>query len=331
MLADFIGATTAETTVGVTTTTVSEETVDLPAALEVVNQEVQETASIFSDIFSPILEDIPSILFAIVFGIVGVILVRWIVRILTRALDRSKLDGIMSGFIRSVVRITLYVLLCIVVLSLVGVPMTSIVAVIASVCVTIGLALQDSLTNVAGGFILLFAKPIKEGDTVEVNGITGKVEGVSILYTRIVTPDNKLVYIPNGAVSEEKIINYTAKALRRVDLQFGIAYESDIDKAREVLLAVVHAMPEALDEPEPAVLVSAHDESSVTMTLRVWAKNENYWALYYGLLENVKKAFDEKGISIPYPQMDVHLSETSAAPQKKSTESRENYDNSSQN
>ncbi len=296
------------------TTTIDEDST-LPAALEVVSEELDETGSILSQIFSPIYNNIPRILFTLVIFVVGVILVRQIMRVLIRALNRSKMDGIMASFIRSIVHIALYVLLVIIALSLLGVSMTSIVAVIASVGVTIGLALQDSLSNLAGGFIILFSKPIKEGDTVEVNGTLGQVEGISILYTRMVTPENIEVHIPNGVVAGEKIINYTAKETRRVDLKFGIAYDNDIDKARRVLLETVQKQPESLPEPEPVVLVSAHDESAVTLTLRVWTKNKNYWTLYYALLEAVKKAFDANDISIPYPQMDVHVTDS---PLKKS-------------
>lgn len=187
--------------------------------------------------------------------------------------------------------------------------MDSIVAVIASAGVAVGLALKDSLSNLAGGFIILFSKPLKEGDTIEADGVTGKVEAITILYTRIVTADNKTVFIPNGVVASGKIINYTDKDTRRVDLNFGISYEDDIDAARKVLLEQVQAAPEALAEPEAKVVVFSHDDSAVVLQLQVWTKSENYWQLHYRLLEDVKKAFDSHGISIPYPQMDVHMPE----------------------
>lgn len=164
-------------------------------------------------------------------------------RILKRAFNRSNMDGIMSSFIRSVAKIVLYVLLIVIALSILDVPMDSIVAVIASAGVAVGLALKDSLSNLAGGFIILFSKPLKEGDTIEADGVTGKVEAITILYTRIVTADNKTVFIPNGVVASGKIINYTDKDTRRVDLNFGISYEDDIDAARKVLLEQVQAAP----------------------------------------------------------------------------------------
>lgn len=275
--------------------------------VETVSQEVEQTTNILAKIFQPLLDKLPSLIFAVLFLMIGLFLVKQVMRILRRAFDRSNMDGIMASFIRSIIKIVLYMLLIVIALSILDVPMDSIVAVIASAGVAIGLALKDSLSNLAGGFIILFSKPMKEGDTIEVDGMIGKVEAISILYTRLVTPDNKAVYIPNGVVASDKIINYTSKELRRVDLFFGISYEDDIDAARVVLLEQVKNAPEALSDPAPEVFVSSHDESAVTLRLQVWTKSENYWPLYYRLMESVKKAFDQKGISIPYPQVDVHV------------------------
>ncbi len=264
-------------------------TTDLvPSVQDVVDtmgEEVKQTSSILSKIFQPILDKLPSLIFAVLFLLIGMFLVKQIMRILKRAFNRS---------------------------NILDVPMDSIVAVIASAGVAIGLALKDSLSNLAGGFIILFSKPLKEGDTIEADGVMGKVEAITILYTRIVTVDNKTVFIPNGVVASGKIINYTDKETRRVDLNFGISYEDDIDAARAVLLDEVKAAPESLDAPAPKVVVLSHDESAVTLQLQVWTKSEDYWPLHYRLLESVKKAFDAKGISIPYPQMDVHLPENTS-------------------
>lgn len=222
-------------------------TTDLvPSVQDVVDtmgEEVKQTSSILSKIFQPILDKLPSLIFAVLFLLIGMFLIKQIMRILKRAFNRSNMDGIMSSFIRSVAKIILYVLLIVIALSILDVPMDSIVAVIASAGVAIGLALKDSLSNLAGGFIILFSKPLKEGDTIEADGVMGKVEAITILYTRIVTVDNKTVFIPNGVVASGKIINYTDKETRRVDLNFGISYEDDIDAARAVLLDEVKAAP----------------------------------------------------------------------------------------
>ncbi|WP_294401427.1 mechanosensitive ion channel family protein [uncultured Ruminococcus sp.] len=278
--------------------------------VDTVSDEVQQTTHVLSSIFQPMINKLPSLVFALIFLLFGLFVIRQIMRILKRASKHSNMDGIMASFLRSIIKIVLYMLLIVITLSILDVPMDSIVAVIASAGVAVGLALKDSLSNLAGGFIILFSKPLKEGDTVEVDGVTGKVESISILYTRMVTPDNITVYIPNGVVSGGKIINYTQKEIRRVDLFFGIAYENDIDQARKILMDVVKKAPEALEQPAPEVFVSSHDDSAVTLRLQVWGKNDQYWPLHYRLLEDVKKAFDENGISIPYPQMDVHLGET---------------------
>lgn len=277
--------------------------------VDTVSQEVEQTTSILSKLFQPFLDKLPELIFAVVFLAIGYFLVKQVMRFLRRAFERSNMDGIMASFVRSIVKIILYLLLIVIALSILDVPMDSIVAVIASAGVAVGLALKDSLSNLAGGFIILFSKPMKEGDTVEVDGVIGKIEAITILYTRIVTPDNKTVFIPNGVVSGNKIINYTDKELRRVDLLFGIGYENDIDMARAALMDVVRAVPEALNDPAPEVFVGSHDESAVTLRLQVWTKSENYWPLYYRLLEDVKKTFDRREISIPYPQVDVHIPE----------------------
>ncbi len=278
--------------------------------VDTVSDEVQQTTHVLSSIFQPMINKLPSLVFALIFLLFGLFVIRQIMRILKRASKHSNMDSIMASFLRSIIKIVLYMLLIVITLSILDVPMDSIVAVIASAGVAVGLALKDSLSNLAGGFIILFSKPLKEGDTVEVDGVTGKVESISILYTRMVTPDNITVYIPNGVVSGGKIINYTQKEIRRVDLFFGIAYENDIDQARKILMDVVKKAPEALEQPAPEVFVSSHDDNAVTLRLQVWGKNDQYWPLHYRLLEDVKKAFDENGISIPYPQMDVHLGET---------------------
>ncbi|MCD7958041.1 MAG: mechanosensitive ion channel family protein [Ruminococcus sp.] len=306
-------------------TTSVEENVDVATGVqnvvETVSSEVEQTTTILSSIFQSIVSVLPSILFALAFFLVGMFFIKQLMRIVRRTLDKSNMDGIMASFICSIIKIALYVLLSVIVLSLLDVPMDSIVAVIASMGVAISLALKDSLSNLAGGFIVLFSKPLKEGDTIEVNGTVGKVESISILYTRMVTADNTTVYIPNGVISSEKIINYTTKDIRRVDLSFGIAYENDIDKAREIILDEIKSTPEAFLDPEPKVYVAAYEDSAITLQMQVWTKSENYWPIHYRLLETVKKAFDRNDISIPYPQVDIHVAPETAEIVKKNDKS----------
>ena len=281
----------------------SADTQDIAA---MVAEEVEEATSFFQNLVSPVKSAIPTVILAIICALIGFVFVKILMRIINHALKRTEIDGIAVGFLRSVIKIILYVLLAVILLSILHVPMDSIVAVIVSSSMAVALALKDSLANVAGGFILLFAKPVKAGDVIEVDGSKGKVESVGILYTKIVTLDNVAVFIPNGKVSSAKIINYTQKELRRVDLRFTIAYESDIDQARKVLLKSTESFGQILSEPQPTVHVSAHQDSAIELLLCVWVNTEDYWSAYYCLLEQVKKDFDAAGISIPYPQIDVH-------------------------
>jgi small conductance mechanosensitive channel len=270
-------------------------------------EEVEHASSVLSAIFTPIRDALPSMVIAIIIAIIGYALIKYLLRLVTHGLSRSSMDNIAAGFVRSVVRIILYVVLAVIVLSILNVPMDSIVAVIASAGVAVGLALKDSLSNLAGGFILLFSKPVKQGDTVQIDDVIGKVELIDILYTKIVTPDNTVAFIPNGKVTTAKIINYTEKENRRVDLALGIAYESDLDLARETLLSVVKQHSLVLQEPEAEVLVNNHGTDAVELLLRVWCKSADYWTVYYDLMEQTKQALDQNHVEIPYHKVEVHL------------------------
>lgn len=273
---------------------------------EAVSEEFSNAATVFDRIFEPIKAAIPTFIFAAVCGVIGFTLIKILMRIINHTLNRSSLDGIATGFLKSVIKIVLYVLLIVILLSLLHVPMDSIVAVIVSGSMAVALALKDSLANVAGGFILSFAKPVKAGDVVEIDGSKGKVESVDMLYTKIVTYDNVTVYIPNGKVSAQKIINYTDKEKRRVDIAFNISYDDDTDLARKLMTETALNTEKVLKDPEPVAVISSHEDSSIEITLRVWAETDDYWDVYHTILDRVKKQFDANGISIPYPQIDVH-------------------------
>ncbi len=274
---------------------------------DVMAEEISNATSILSNISEPVKSAVPTFIIAVIFAIIGFLAIKLLMRIIGHALNRSDMDGIASGFLKSVIKIILYVLLAVIILSIIHVPMDSIVAIIVSSSMAVALALKDSLANVAGGFIISFAKPIKAGDIVEIEGSKGKVESVGMLYTKIVTKDNVSVYIPNGKVSSDKIINYTDKEKRRVDIEFCISYDDDIDLAKKTLNSTALSIEEVLKEPAPEVDVTAQADSSIELTLRVWVDTDNYWKVYYTLIENVKKEFDNKGISIPYPQIDLHM------------------------
>lgn len=279
--------------------------VDTEALEEIVAEEMEEASTVFDNLLSPIRDAVPTVVLAVICAVIGFIFIKILLRIIGHALKRSDMDGIAAGFLRSVIKIVLYVILAVVLLSLLHVPMDSVVAVIVSSSMAVALALKDSLANVAGGFILSFAKPIKEGDVIEIDGSKGRVESVGILYTKIVTADNVTVFVPNGVASSSKIINYTDKDRRRIDLKFTIAYENDIDAARAVILETAGLFSEILNDPAPEVKVSAHQDSAVELTLMVWVNTDDYWNVYHILLEKVKKEFDKAEISIPYPQLEI--------------------------
>jgi len=188
-----------------------------------------------------------------------------------------------------------------------GIETTSFIAVLGAACLAIGLALQGSLANFAGGVLILIFRPYKVGDFVEAAGQSGIVKSIEIFSTVLTTGDNKTIILPNGSISNSAVINYSTQETRRVDLVFGIGYDDDIRKAKDLLGALINADKRILKDPEPMVVVSNLGDSSVDITTRSWVNAADYWGVYFDLVENVKLAFDEEGISIPYPQTDVHL------------------------
>lgn len=250
---------------------------------------------------------LPVLALSLVVFLAAMLVVKILIAVLGKALDRSKIDKTAHVFLKSLAKVILMTLAIVISLSTLGVDMSSIVAAIGAAGLAVGLALQSSLSNVAGGFIILFSKPFKVGDYIESNGVAGTVESISILSTRLLTPDNKSIYIPNGQVAGSTVVNYSEEELRRVDFAFGIAYENDYKKAEEIILELAGRHPLALKAPEPFVRISEHASSSIIIAARVWTKSENYWDLYFDLMEQVKSAFDNNGISIPYSQLEVKI------------------------
>ena len=190
--------------------------------------------------------------------------------------------------------------------SLVGINTAGFAAIIASAGVAIGLALQGSLSNLAGGIMLALTRPFQLGDYIDGAGVSGTVEEMHLFYTQLVTPDNKVEMVPNGTLANSVIINYSKKELRRVDLTFAIAYEDDVDKAINLIKEVCNQHNLILKDNEPFVKEAGHDASSVSIVTRVWVKNEDYWTVHFDLLKSVRKTFDENSITIPYQQIDIH-------------------------
>ncbi|MBM6859816.1 mechanosensitive ion channel, partial [Clostridium saudiense] len=207
------------------------------------------------------------------------------------------------------VEVVLKVVLIMVVLEFVGIKATGIAALFASAGLAIGLALQGSLSNFAGGVIILLIRPFNVGDYIEGAGHSGTVEKISIFYTCLATPDNKQILIPNGALANDSIVNYSSKDTRRVDLVFGVSYDDDIFKVKRILTEVVEANELILKNPEPFISINEHGASSINFVVRAWCETSNYWTVYFDLLEKVMVRFNEENITIPYPQMDLHLKE----------------------
>ena len=243
---------------------------------------------------------------ALIVFIIGKWLVKKITGLVGVALKKSNMDDMLVNFVRSLLRWTLLLIVIIAALSQLGIDTTSLIALLGAAGLAIGFALKDSLSNFAAGVMLLVFRPFKIGDFVSVAGVSGSVEKIHVFTTTILTSDNKENIIPNSAVYGGVITNFSAKETRRVDMVFGIGYDDDIKKAKEILMEIVSSHEKTLSDPEPLVAVSELADSSVNFAVRVWSKTSDYWAVYFDCQEQVKLAFDEQGISIPYPQMDIH-------------------------
>lgn len=245
--------------------------------------------------------------YAVLALLVGFWVVARITKIVEKILTGKEIDISLQKFLTRLVNIGLKVLVLISVAGLVGIPTTSFVAVIGAAGLAVGLALQGSLANFAGGVLILFLKPFKVGDFIEGAGHSGTVEEISIFYTNLKTPKNQAIVIPNAQLSNNSIINYSTKPIRRLDLVFGIDYSDDIDKAKEVLKNIISSDSRVLDDPSYMIAVDTLGDNAVNIVTKSWCKNEDYWDLNYEFMERVKKEFDANGISFPFPQQDIHI------------------------
>jgi len=247
------------------------------------------------------------VLMAILIAVIGLWIINKIVKGFKRILIARNIDETLVPFIISLTSVTLKVLLFISVISYLGIQMTSFIAILGAAGLAIGMALSGTLQNFAGGVILLILKPFKVGDYIEAQGHAGLVKEIQIFNTILTTLDNKVVIIPNGGLSTGAMTNYTKEETRRVDFVFGIGYDDDIDKARNIIIEVANKNELIMKDPEIFVGVLEHGDSSVNLVTRVWSKTSDYWTVYFYMMEFVKKEFDKQGITIPYPQRDVHM------------------------
>jgi small conductance mechanosensitive channel len=247
-----------------------------------------------------------NILFAIAIVLIGRIVVKWIVKLVRKLMVRSDIDPLLINFASSIINALLLLFVFIAALDQLGVDTTSLVAVIGAAGLAIGLALQGSLQNFAAGVMLIVFRPFKVGDFVEAGGQAGVIEQISIFSTTMKSGDNKEIIVPNGQIYSGAITNVSAKETRRIDLVFGIGYDDDMLKAKEIMERILLSHELVLAEPAPAVAVAELADSSVNFNVRPWVKSGDYWKVRSAIIEQVKLAFDEEGISIPYPQMDIH-------------------------
>lgn len=254
-----------------------------------------------------------NIVTAIIVFVVG----RWIagvvVRVTKNLLIRAKMDAILVNFMGSILKTLLTLVVIVAALEQLGVNTTSLIALIGAAGIAVGLAMKDSLQNFAAGVMLIVFRPFDKGHFIEAAGIAGSVEKISMFSTTLKTGDNREVIVPNGAIYGGTITNYSALPTRRIDMVFGIGYGDDIKKAREVIRRVVDADERILKEPETLIAVGELAESSINFNVRPWVNTSDYWAVRFDLNEKIKQAFDAEGISIPFPQMDVHLDRSEAA------------------
>lgn len=247
----------------------------------------------------------PKVVLAIITLVVGLWLINRFVGVLDNKLGKK--DPTLNKFLCGLIGAILKILLFISVASMVGIATTSFIAIIGAAGLAIGLALQGSLGNFAGGVLILIFKPFKVGDTIEAQGYLGAVAEISILYTIVNTFDNRRIVIPNGSLSNATLVNVSYYDTRRCDMTFGIAYGDDIDKARAVIKQLLNEDERVLPEPEPRISVGSLGDNSVNIIVRPWTKTDDLWPVYWDMHERVKKAFDKEGITIPFPQRDVHL------------------------
>ena len=239
--------------------------------------------------------------------LIGLIVIKLILGFTRRALKRSSIDAVLYTFIVNAIKIVSVIILVTMCLGILGVQMSTIVAVLGAAGAAIALALKDSLANIAGGVMIIVTKPFSRDDYIDIGTVSGKVKDIDLFLTTLRTYDNKTITVPNGLVNTSVLVNHSREDIRRVDCQFGISYESDIALAKQLMQEICDNSDLIINEPKATIGVSRHDDSSVIMDMFAWCRTEDYWTARYFIEEEVKRVFDENGIEIPYPHMDVKL------------------------
>lgn len=246
-------------------------------------------------------------LYAILLFLACIAVMKVVMTLVDRAMNRLKVEPTVHKFTRSCLKVLLWLVTVLLVAGFVGLPVDSLVAVLGIVGVALSLSLQGSLSNLAGGITVMASRPFAVGDFVDAGDQSGTVTEIGLVYTKLKTIDNKIIFVPNGEIAKERIVNYNAQEERRVDLTFTVSYDAEPERVKAIMREVIGSHPKALFTPEPFVRTTSLGESSVGYTLRVWCTTEDYWDLYYDLLEQVRAAFDREGVELTYNHLNVHL------------------------
>ena len=247
------------------------------------------------------------VLFLVLLIVVCVIVRKALLAVAEKAIVRLRVEKSLHGFIRSTLGILLWFIIILIVADYIGIPVTSLLAVFSLVGLAVSLAIQGSLSNLAGGIMILTAKPFVVGDFVEAGGISGVVSEIGLVYTKVTTVDNKVIFAPNSEISGSKIINYTNQKQRRVDLVVSASYDAPVEKVEQTLAGILEADERILKDPAPFARVSNYGSSAIEYTVRVWCATESYWDVYFDLMKQVKVAFDKAGIEMTYDHLNVHI------------------------
>lgn len=276
---------------------ITESGINMPALLSTVTEWLLNVA----------LPAIIRIILALIILGISFRIINGLARKIEKKSEKKGLDKTVTHTLLYIGKLFLKIVIAIALVGFVGIDTSGLAALVASLGVCIGLAVNGAVGNIAGGVLILVTRPFKIDDFIEAQGVSGVVEDIHMVNTRIRTNDNKVVYIPNGALSSGTVINYSVKDLRRVDLSFSIGYGDDFEKAKELVMQVITSHELVLTDPAPMVRVSEHGASSINLVARAWVKNSDYWTVHFDLLEMVKKTFDANGIEIPFNQLDVHV------------------------
>jgi|LSQX01.2.fsa_nt_gb small conductance mechanosensitive channel len=246
---------------------------------------------------------------AVITFVICYVVIRILMSLLSRFLNKLSLDKTLKNLLKTTLKITLFILAVIITADSMGIPVTSLVAIFSVAGLAVSLAVQGFLTNLASGISILISKSFRVGDYVEVNGTSGTVREIGLIYTKLLTIDNKSILVPNSEISANKIINYTSEPLRRLDINFYVSHESDVDSVKRALHQAVDSIPTFIQNPPPWIGISAFLDNRVEYLIKVWVKTDDYWDAYYELLEKVRTSFKENGVEMTYDHLNVHLIE----------------------